>query len=49
MAVGITIETEQSTVRDELLQNRPCMSASTKSGIQVGATRPYVQRGQYLR
>ena len=34
----ITIETEQSAVRDELLQNRPCMSASAKSGIQVSAT-----------
>jgi hypothetical protein len=46
---GVAIETQQTTVSDELLQNRPCMSAPPKSGIQVGATRPYVQRGQYLR
>ena len=46
---GIAIEAQQTTVRDEVLQNRPCMSASPKSGVQVGATRPYVQPGQYLR
>ena len=45
---GIAVETQQSAVSDELLQNRPCMSAPPKSGIQVSATRPYVQRGQYL-
>ena len=45
---GVTIETQQPAVRDELLQNRPCMSAPAKSGVQIGATRPYVQCGQYL-
>ena len=45
----IAVETQQSAVSDELLQNRPCMSAPPKSGVHVGATRPYVQRGQYLR
>ena len=44
----IAVETKQSAISDELLQNRPCMSAPPKSGVQVGATRPYVQRGQYL-
>jgi hypothetical protein len=46
---GVTIETEQSAVRDEFLQNRPCMSASAVSGIHVRATCLYVQRSQYLR
>ncbi len=46
--LGIAIEAKQTAVRDELLQNRPCMSASAKSGVQVGATRLNVQRRQYL-
>ena len=45
---GVAVETKQPTVSDELLQNRPCMSAPPKSGIQIGATPPYVQRRQYL-
>ena len=48
-SLGITIETEQPAVLDKLLQNRPCMSASPKSGIHVDATRPYVQCRQHLR
>jgi hypothetical protein len=37
---GITVEAQQTTGEREILQYRPCMSASTKSGIQVGAARP---------
>src|SRR5450759_250581 len=44
----VAVETQQSAISDELLQNRPCMPAPPISGVQVGATCPYVQRRQHL-
>jgi len=46
---GVAVETEQSTVSNELLHNRPSVSTPPISGVQVDAACPYVQCRQYLR
>ena len=40
MATRIAVEAQQPAVSDELLQDRPCMSASPKSGVQIDAASP---------
>jgi len=45
----IAIEAQQHSIRDEPVQNSPCMSAPSKSGIEINAACPDVQAVEHLR